>query len=57
MAILANITICEALLTQKVNDVADLTKDVKSTIIGDIDSDLTEVAAKTVSFNNSKQID
>eukprot|EP00978_Attheya_sp_CCMP212_P012830 scaffold32060_cov56-Attheya_sp.AAC.2 len=56
-AILANITICEALLTQNVNGIMDLAKEVRAAIIDSTESDLKEVAEKTISFDNNKHTD
>jgi hypothetical protein len=52
--ILANITICEALLTQRVNDVADNDKQDKEVLIDSTNSNSNGTTEKTVSFNNSK---
>eukprot|EP00978_Attheya_sp_CCMP212_P024368 scaffold76438_cov60-Attheya_sp.AAC.1 len=54
--ILANITICEALLTQRVDRVTDIEKEVKAALIDDMDSDSKGAAGKTVSFNNKDSV-
>jgi hypothetical protein len=53
-AILANITICEALLTHRVNEVDDNDKQDKDVLIDSTNSNSIGTTEKTVSFNNSK---
>eukprot|EP00978_Attheya_sp_CCMP212_P008784 scaffold20658_cov26-Attheya_sp.AAC.1 len=50
--ILANITICDALLTQSVDGVTEIEKEVKAALIDNIDNNENGVAARTVSFKN-----